>query len=116
MDGWHIIANFYDCNYSFDKEEKLLDQCLYLCEKSNLQIVGKSSYHFEPQGFTFAILLAESHLCMHTWPEKKSVCFDIYTCNHNQENKDKAIFVFEEIQKFLKPTRITSKHIDRKLL
>ena len=116
MDGLHIIANFYDCNYNFEAEENLLEECLHLCEKSGLQIVGKSSHHFEPQGFTFAILLAESHLCMHTWPEKKSVCFDIYICNHSQENKNKAIFVFEEIQKILNPKRIDSKHIDRKFI
>ena len=116
MDGLHIIANLYDCNYSFDNKKDLLQKCIYLCEKAQLQIVGKTSHHFEPQGFTFAILLAESHLCMHTWPEKKSVCFDIYTCNHSQENKNKAIFVFEGIQKILKPAKIISRYIDREFL
>lgn len=116
MDGLHIIANFYDCNYSFETEESLLEQCHDLCQHAQLQIVGKTSHRFEPQGFTFAILLAESHLCVHTWPEKRSVCFDIYTCNHSQENKNKAIFVFEEIQKILKPKKIISRLIDREFI
>ena len=116
MDGLHIIANLYDCNYNFETEDNIFEQCIYLCQKAELQIVGKTSHRFEPQGLTFAILLAESHLCIHTWPEKRSVCFDIYTCNHTQENKNKAIFVFEEIQKILKPAKIISRHINREFI
>ena len=46
---------------------------------------------------TGAIVLAESHLAIHTWPELKSVTLDVYVCNYTQDNGAKADQVLQEL-------------------
>jgi S-adenosylmethionine decarboxylase len=54
--------------------------------KNNLEIVGETSHHFDTEGFTMAICLKESHLCIHTWPEFNRLTMDIYLCNYQKDN------------------------------
>ena len=51
-----------------------------ICEKYNLTVVGKSQKKFEPQGLSINYLLSESHLSVHTWPEKGKCSIDLFTC------------------------------------
>lgn len=44
--------------------------------------VLKSTFHkFNPQGVTICLLLSESHICLHTWPEKNLLFIDIFSCS-----------------------------------
>ena len=43
-------------------------------------IIGDSFHQFSPQGVTGVIAIAESHLCIHTWPEYGYAAVDIFTC------------------------------------
>jgi S-adenosylmethionine decarboxylase len=54
--------------------------------KNNLEIVGETSHQFDTEGFTMAICLKESHLCIHTWPEFNRLTMDIYLCNYQKDN------------------------------
>ena len=54
--------------------------CLKACKIENLQVLNNYTHQFHPQGVTCNVTLAESHLCLHTWPEKGCVAFDIFTC------------------------------------
>ncbi|MGV3588789.1 MAG: adenosylmethionine decarboxylase [Adhaeribacter sp.] len=56
---------------------QLLEEITQLCQ---FQVVSRSYKKFEPQGLTAMLLLAESHISIHTWPEKKLFCIDIFTC------------------------------------
>lgn len=56
---------------------QLLEEITSLC---GFQVVNRSYKKFEPQGLTAMLLLAESHISIHTWPEKKLFCIDIFTC------------------------------------
>ena len=123
MKGLHIVANFYNCHFyknhsSSNKidESILLNKAIYFCEKVGLHVVGQSQHHFEPQGFTFAILLAESHLSIHTWPENGNVAFDIYTCNYQNDNSNKTKEVYQLIKELIIPEKIEYKEIDRESL
>lgn len=113
MDGLHIIANLKNCQFDFLKEQTLLDLAINSCNESGLTVVGHTSYTFSPQGFTFSVLLAESHLCLHTWPEHKAIALDIYTCNHSENNNIKTKFVYDKLLEILKPTIIDCKFINR---
>lgn len=113
MQGLHILANFYDCSFDFSNEQSLLESCKNIIKKSGLTIVGESQHLFEPHGLTFAILLAESHLSIHTWPEDKNIAFDLYTCNYFADNSKKTRFVYDEIKKILKPNKIDAQFIER---
>jgi len=41
-------------------------------------------------GITATVLLAESHLCVHTWPEQHAVTLDVYVCNFGGDHSDRA--------------------------
>ena len=47
---------------------------------SGATILDSVFHKFQPQGITFILLLAESHISIHTWPEKGCAAIDIYTC------------------------------------
>jgi len=57
----------------------------------NLQIVGISTHSFEGGGFTAAICLMESHICIHTWPEFGQLTLDVYLCNYLKDNSEKVL-------------------------
>jgi S-adenosylmethionine decarboxylase proenzyme len=58
-----------------------------ICHKYNYTILQKSTHVFEPQGFTAIYLLSESHISIHTFPEKKYASIDIYTCRQYSDNQ-----------------------------
>lgn len=116
MNGLHIISNFYNCKFNFKEENQLVGLATKFCTDSGLTVVGVKSHEFEGQGITFTILLAESHLSLHSWPEHGNVAFDIYTCNFFNSNNDKTHFVYQKMKETLQPEREDTKFIDRESL
>ena len=53
-------------------------------------------HQFEPQGLTGIVLLAESHISIHTWPEKGEAAIDVFTCGE-RNSKEIAEFFCEAI-------------------
>ena len=81
--GTHLLVEVY--NVPFEKLNdplKLKEVCLKACKIENLQVLNNYTHQFHPQGVTCNVTLAESHLCLHTWPEKGCVAFDIFTCGN----------------------------------
>ena len=76
-------------------------------------VVGESFYQFEPQGVTGTVLLAESHIAIHTWPEAGFVTVDVYVCNLHTDNTAKAEHVFHALESALKPTEVRFHSIRR---
>jgi len=76
-------------------------------------VVGERFFQFEPQGVTGTVLLAESHIAIHTWPEAGFVTVDVYVCNLTTDNTAKAEQVFRTIQAVLRPARTRFQAIHR---
>ena len=94
MHGLHLIADLHDCRC---RPGFLLDApgleffCVAACERHGLTIVGRCFHQFrnaagEPAGVTGTVVLAESHLAVHTWPEIGGVTLDVYVCNFSADN------------------------------
>jgi len=79
-----IICDNYDILNSLEKLEELSDKLIKICKLTKL---SKLKHKFEPQGIILITLLSESHLSMHTWPENKSICIDIFSCSDNLDIK-----------------------------
>src|SRR5258708_12733948 len=61
-----------------------------MVEAVGLTTVGVSFHQFEGCGFTGCVVLAESHLAIHTWPERQGLTLDVYVCNYSADNSAKA--------------------------
>jgi len=79
--GRHLIAELYDC------DEEILNNVTeieYQMTKAAIEcgatIVTSTFHRFLPHGVSGAIIISESHLAIHTWPEYKYASLDIYTC------------------------------------
>ena len=53
-----------------------------LCREFGFCILSRNIHFFEPQGVTCLYMLSESHVSLHTWPEKKTCSVDVFCCRH----------------------------------
>ena len=116
MDGVHLLGEWYGCpagTPEFTRADALRALCLAAARESGLTVVGDSFYQFAPQGVTGTVLLAESHLAIHTWPECGFVTVDVYVCNLASDNSGKAERLFRLLEAALKPARAKFQLIHR---
>jgi S-adenosylmethionine decarboxylase len=78
------------------KTEELKIQISTLIKKYGFHELGSYYHSFEP-GITGAVVLAESHIAFHTWPEFGYVSLNVFTCNYTKDNDDNAKSLFDEI-------------------
>jgi S-adenosylmethionine decarboxylase proenzyme len=116
VDGIHLLGEWYGCPADapeMTRSDALRKLCLKLSEASGMTIVGDRFFQFEPQGVTGTVLLAESHLAIHTWPEHGFVTIDVYVCNYTTDNTAKAERLFRTMQDALRPKRTKYQAIHR---
>lgn len=116
MDGIHLLGEWYGCPAETPEmlhADALRAACLDAVQHSGLTIVGERFHQFEPQGVTGAVILAESHLAIHTWPEMGSVTVDVYVCNFTTDNSEKAERLFRVLESVLRPRRTHFQSIHR---
>lgn len=98
MEGLHLTADCFDCQCPSALMldiQYLRSNAIKATEQAGLSIVGEKFHAFstqtgDPAGITGTLLLAESHLAIHTWPERNAVTLDVYVCNFNADNSMKA--------------------------
>jgi spermidine synthase len=71
--------------------------------RAGLTILGDLFHQFDGGGVTGTVVLAESHLAIHTWPELQSVTLDVYVCNYTQDNSAKARQVVTDLMELFGP-------------
>jgi len=121
MKGLHIIADLYNCAKSdfLVSSDKLRDLCVKACTDSGLTVLGQHFYQFDgvngtqDGGSTGAVVLAESHLAIHTWPERDGATLDVYVCNFTADNTDKAESVYKTLVTALKPVEVMVERLQR---
>tara|TARA_Y100001970_G_C13832372_1_gene650362 strand:+ start:355 stop:687 length:333 start_codon:yes stop_codon:yes gene_type:complete len=82
----HILFDITKCSPDLLDDQTLIREILI--EASNAakcEILKVDVHKFHPQGVTGYALLAESHISIHTWPEKGIAKCDIFTCNSNND-------------------------------
>ncbi len=108
--GIHIIADLYGVDEELiSTSENVIALIEEAVKVGNLSKISSDYYQFQPRGVSGIVLLAESHLSFHTWPEHNLVTLDIYTCGEPQ-HADNA---FNYIVRKLAPTSIEYKKLTR---
>jgi S-adenosylmethionine decarboxylase len=88
----------------FDGDFTLLNSGIFLytllqeaAEKCGATVLTGDIREFEPQGITVYLLLAESHICVHTYPEKGFMALSCYTCGDTADPKIAVEYVIEKL-------------------
>jgi S-adenosylmethionine decarboxylase len=104
MHGLHLIADLQGCRGEtpLDDCDALRALCLDAIARAGLRAVGSLFHPFvgedgQAQGVTGVVLLVESHLAVHTWPELGSVTADVYVCNVGGDNSARAQAVMDQL-------------------
>lgn len=122
MDGLHLIAELRDCRCrpQLLRDVTILRElCLSVCAVPGLTPVGQLFHQFgsaaEPAGATGAVVLAESHLAVHTWPEIGGVTLDLYVCNYSQDNSAAARSACAALIAAFAPQQVVRREMTRAL-
>ncbi|MFN7957863.1 MAG: adenosylmethionine decarboxylase [Holophagaceae bacterium] len=79
--GRHLLVEFTGCNPAALADlEGVTAAMLAAAQASGATIVTHSFHHFSPHGVSGAVIIAESHLAIHTWPEHRFAAVDYFSC------------------------------------
>jgi S-adenosylmethionine decarboxylase len=84
--GRHIVCEFSGCDPACLSDVDRIHAMMIAAAKAARATIMESAFHrFEPQGVSGTVILAESHLSIHTWPEKGYAAMDFYTCGDHTD-------------------------------
>ncbi|MFC5475081.1 polyamine aminopropyltransferase [Paraherbaspirillum soli] len=121
MQGLHLTADCYGCRCDgalLLDPEQLRRFVVQQTTLSGLTIVGEKFHPFQAAdgsaaGVTCALLLAESHLAIHTWPERNAVTLDVYVCNYTSDNSAKASGLLDALIAGFAPSQSQTHRLQR---
>ncbi|HJV48902.1 MAG TPA: adenosylmethionine decarboxylase [Geothrix sp.] len=90
--GRHLLAEFTGCDTSALADLDLVTSAMLQAAKaSGATIVTHSFHHFSPHGVSGAVIIAESHLAIHTWPEHGFAAVDFFSCGRVDMDRGLAV-------------------------
>ncbi len=108
--GRHLLVDLHGCDRAMiDDVDRMLELAKKAVVESKGTILAVQSHKFEPQGVTALILIAESHLALHTWPEHGYVAVDYFTCGQRIDPEVALRTLLES----LRPVRSESRIVER---
>ena len=116
VSGSHWLADLSDCRC---KPELLADadllhvHCVAACLDAGMNVLRSVFQSCPGAGVTGVVLLAQSHLSIHTWPEAGYVTLDVYVCNYTENNRPKAQKLFDDLQAAFNPAVPHLHRVDR---
>ena len=79
----HILYTLKGCPFELLDDEEFIRMLLYRSTKeSKSTLLNLETHKFDPQGVTGFVMLAESHISIHTWPEKGMAVCDAVCYTH----------------------------------
>lgn len=121
MQGLHLTADLQDCQcelHWLTDAARLLTRCERAVLQAGLQPVARLAHTFpavggQPAGVTATVLLAESHLCVHTWPERGAVTLDVYVCNVGGDHTTQAQALLSALLALFEPGQVQRHALQR---
>ena len=120
MHGLHLTADLSGCADGAPMTDlaALRALCLRAVADAGLLAVGELFHRFGAPaagqgGVTGVVLLAESHLAVHTWPELRGVTIDAYVCNFSGDNSARAHALMDALVEAFAPARVRRQQLQR---
>lgn len=87
--GKHVLIELNDCNKELLNDIEYLRTVLSdVARTIGATVIKDAFYQFTPQGVSGVVIIAESHLSIHTWPEHDFAAVDVFTCGDVIEPRD----------------------------
>ena len=96
--GTHLLVELKDCNSKLLNDIKKIEEILVNAAKEAKATIIESRFHkFSPFGISGVVVIAESHLTIHTWPEYGYAAVDIFTCGETLQPSVAANYVIQKL-------------------
>jgi S-adenosylmethionine decarboxylase len=97
--GIHLLIEFYSCNRrTIDDRGRLEEIMSRAAEVAGATVLKTVFQDFNPQGVSGVVVIAESHLTIHTWPEHRYAAVDIFTCGTSVDPWKALDFLKERLE------------------
>jgi S-adenosylmethionine decarboxylase len=111
--GQHLLLDLFDCDAKIISSlQGVKASMLEAAERAQATVVQLVFHEFSPFGISGVVVIAESHLAIHTWPEHRYAAVDIFTCGDVLEPKVAA----EYLAQLLGATQVSVVQLERGLL
>jgi S-adenosylmethionine decarboxylase proenzyme len=103
--GHHLLVEFEGCEAAALADlERVTAAMLRAAEAAGATVVTHSFHHFSPHGVSGAVIIAESHLAIHTWPEHQFAAVDFFSCGG--VDMDRGMLVLKQAFGAARETRL----------
>ncbi len=107
--GRHLLGEYYGCSPELLNDTEAMRTLLEeAAAAAKVRVVSHAEHRYSPQGVTCVLLIEESHLSIHTWPEQGYAAADFYTCGQGD-----PVSAHEAMAAGLKPERSEFMLLDR---
>jgi len=97
--GRHLLVELHDCDREALNNTGFLRKVMVdAAIECGAEVLGDSFHHFNPQGVSGVVIIAESHLSIHTWPEYGYAAVDVFTCGTTVKPEKAAEVVIEKLR------------------
>lgn len=97
--GTHILVDLKDCNPEVLRDlDRVRDAMVTAANRATATVVDVSFHEFNPFGISGMVIIAESHLSIHTWPEYGYAAIDIFTCGEQIKPGEAAAYLVEQFE------------------
>jgi len=97
--GRHLLIELKDCNRAILNDPGYLRECLCeTAEQIGATIVNQAFHQFSPHGVSGVVVIAESHISIHTWPEHSYAAVDVFTCGDTIDPEDAIDILVKKLE------------------
>ena len=94
--GWQYVADLHGCaTPNLDDIDWVRGIMLQAAMRAGASVIGHQFHHFEPHGISGVVVIAESHLAIHIWPERNYAAIDLFTCSSRLRSEHAVAWIAE---------------------
>jgi len=97
--GTHLLLDLKDCQAEcLNDVEHIRTMMVTAAKMAKATIIDNRFHQFSPFGVSGVIIIAESHMSIHTWPEYRYAAVDLFTCGQSIQSDVAAHYLIDQLQ------------------